>query len=255
MGPGKPPCRRNALDLPSTGCPAATARVRRNLPDRAHRSAARGADGGRPRPGRAVTRPRILLHPGLWSAIPPIAAVAAIAVVDAVYRSRPWSAPATAVLDEPAHLLTAWLIWIGVAPRRQSSRALPWVLTGAVAIDVDHLPLYLGAPGFLVDGGRPPTHSLATVVVLVLLSLLTRRYRFFGGLAVGVLLHLVRDLATGPGVPLGWPVVDVSVRVPYVVYAAAVAGAAGVLAVRGVRRLSGPHRALRDQGRRHHPTG
>jgi inner membrane protein len=39
------------------------------------------------------------------------------------------------------------------------------------------------------------------------------------GLALGVGLHLVRDLATGPGVPLWWPVEDDGVLVPYAWYA------------------------------------
>jgi hypothetical protein len=61
--------------------------------------------------------------------------------------------------------------------------------------------------------GRPVTHSLAFVLVLIAVGLLVPRLRIaVGGLGVGLLLHLVRDLATGPGAPLLWPVHDSSGR-------------------------------------------
>jgi inner membrane protein len=45
---------------------------------------------------------------------------------------------------------------------------------------------------------------------------------------VGVGLHLVRDLATGPGLRLLWPLSGRGSRAPYPPYAAAVLAAAAV---------------------------
>ena len=179
-----------------------------------------------------MTGIRVIVPKRLSGPLRLLAGGAIIAALDLVDRSRSWGTAVLAVLDEPAHLLTAWLVWAAVSPRRPLPGALPWVLVGAVAIDVDHLPLYMGHTEFLVHGGRPPTHSLITVGVLAVLALVTRRARVFGGLAVGVLLHFLRDLATGPGIPVAWPLVDVSVRVPYVMYAVVVATAVLVAAVR-----------------------
>jgi inner membrane protein len=152
-----------------------------------------------------------------------------------------------ALVDEPAHLLTAWLLWCALAPRsRGVAGVLPWVLVGAVAIDLDHLPLYLGPVPFLVHGGRPPTHSLLTVGALLLVALLTARSKVFVGLAVGVVLHLVRDLATGPGVPLWWPFSASTVTLPFAAYGG-VLGVATVVAA--LRRTVPPHRSRRTATR------
>jgi inner membrane protein len=84
-------------------------------------------------------------------------------------------------------------------------------LIGSVAIDLDHIPQYLGYRFFTVGTPRPYTHSLLTPLLLVALALGVRRYRtVFLGLALGVLLHFFRDLAEGNGssVPLLWPLSD-----------------------------------------------
>jgi hypothetical protein len=47
---------------------------------------------------------------------------------------------------------------------------------GSVAIDVDHIPLYTFAPGFIVSG-RPPTHSLITVLALMIAAVLLKVIR------------------------------------------------------------------------------
>lgn len=193
--------------------------------------------------GRATATVRAVL--------PPAAGVAIIAALEAAYRTGPWNLAASAVLDESAHLLTAALLWAAIRPWRACPGVLPWVLVGSIAIDLDHLPLYLGHPDFLIAGGRPPTHSLTTVAVLALLALVTRRYRFFGGLAIGALLHFVRDVATGHGLPLGWPVFDVSVHVPFVVYAVTVCTSALVAAL---RRLVPPPPGSADPATEPPPT-
>ncbi len=112
-----------------------------------------------------------------------------------------------APLDEPAHLATAALGLLVVArfveaPRRFYVAAL----TASVAIDLDHIPLYLGwlGPG----GQRPFTHSLTTVVVFAIAALAICRHRaVLAGVVVGLLLHFARDIVEGPpGVRMLWPI-------------------------------------------------
>ena len=60
-----------------------------------------------------------------------------------------------------------------------------------MAIDLDHIPLYLGVGN---PGQRPVTHSLTTVLA---------------GAATGLLIHFARDIAEGPpGVRMLWPLQD-----------------------------------------------
>ena len=75
--------------------------------------------------------------------------------------------------------------------------------------------------------GRSPTRS-TTAAALVAGSRLARgrRRTALTGLAVGTLLHFVRDVGTGPGVPLLWPLTRRNVRIPYAAYLAPVAVAA-----------------------------
>src|SRR4051812_534468 len=129
-----------------------------------------------------------------------------------------------AALDEPAHLATAALLLAAAGTLRQS-RAVLFALTASVAIDADHLPLYAGAP--MGAQGRPPTHSLVTPIVLAVAGLAVRRWRSeLLGCAVGVGLHLVRDIATGPGIPLAWPITGRAFEVPYPAYLALLVAAA-----------------------------
>ncbi|HYY11910.1 MAG TPA: metal-dependent hydrolase [Kineosporiaceae bacterium] len=142
----------------------------------------------------------------------------------------------TAVLDEPAHLLTAGLL-AAVLPGRARA-VVPWALAGAVLIDLDHLPFYLWGALSTEGAGRPVTHSLATAAALAAAAAVvaSRHLRTaLSGFALGVGLHLVRDLATGPGVPLWWPVEDAGVLVPHAWYALVLGVAA---AVAGGRQLS-----------------
>ncbi len=143
----------------------------------------------------------------------------------------------TAVLDWPAHLATAALLLAALLPER--SRAVAsWALAGAVLIDLDHIPFYLWGALSTEDAGRPVTHSLATVIVLAVAGAMgPRRLRpALYGLSLGVCLHLVRDVATGPGVPLWWPVEDGGVLLPYWIYALVLGAATATVAGRQVRR-------------------
>jgi inner membrane protein len=125
---------------------------------------------------------------------------------DAANRKVPFGLLSTGPLDEVAHLATAALgLMVAAclvdAPRRFYVAAL----VASVAIDLDHIPLYLGLLG---DGGqRPVTHSLATVVVFAGAAAASSRHRaVLAGAATGLVLHFARDIAEGPpGVRILWP--------------------------------------------------
>jgi len=125
---------------------------------------------------------------------------------DALDRRVPFGLLTTGPLDEVAHLATAALGLLVVAclvdaPRRFYVAAL----IASVAIDLDHIPLYLGLLGD--NGQRPVTHSLATVAVFAVAAVASRRHRaVLAGVVTGLLLHFARDMAEGPpGVRILWP--------------------------------------------------
>ena len=149
----------------------------------------------------------------------PTVGLCLILLVDGAQRAKTWSVPVMGLLDESAHLTTAALV-LGSAPRTVVRSVWPWVLVGSVAIDVDHLPLYAGVSGFRIDGGRPPSHSLAVALLLLAGAAIPAVRKPLLGLAGGVMLHIVRDMATGPGVPLLWPLLAENFLLPYPVYVA-----------------------------------
>ena len=171
-----------------------------------------------------------------------VGAVAGIGALDAVMSARRWPVPVTAALDWPAHVTTAALVLLA-APRRPVGRAAGWALAGSVAIDLDHVPLYLGLERVsLGPDSRPFSHSLTTSALLLGGSRLARgRARTaLAGLAAGTLLHFVRDIGTGPGLPLLWPLSRQNLHIPYPTYLAPVAAAALARAVAGrIGRRSG----------------
>src|SRR5436190_20968034 len=126
---------------------------------------------------------------------------------DAADRRVPFNVLASGPLDETAHLATGALGLLALAcfidaPRRFYVAGL----IASVAIDLDHIPLYLGLLGN--QDQRPVTHSLTTVVVLAAASAVSRRHRvvLFGCVA-GLLIHFARDIAEGPpGVRMLWPI-------------------------------------------------
>jgi hypothetical protein len=140
----------------------------------------------------------------LW-AYPVLLAGVAL-VFDAAKRRVPFSLLSTGLLDEVAHLATAALGLLVLAcvidaPRRFYVAAL----VASVAIDLDHIPVYLGLLADRVH--RPVTHSLATVVVFAVAAAVSRRHRaVLAGVATGLVLHFARDIAEGsPGVRMLWP--------------------------------------------------
>jgi len=134
-------------------------------------------------------------------------ALAGVALAfDAAKRRVPFSLLSTGLLDEVAHLATAALGLLVLArfidaPRRFYVAAL----IASVAIDADHIPVYLGLIADRVH--RPVTHSLATVAVFAVAAAASRRHRaVLAGVATGLVLHFARDIAEGPpGVRMLWP--------------------------------------------------
>jgi membrane-bound metal-dependent hydrolase YbcI (DUF457 family) len=146
-----------------------------------------------------------------------------------------------AVVDEPAHLATGLLFLLALVTLMRSRRPAPSFISAAVvasvAIDLDHVPGLLGWHGLTEGAPRPYTHSLVTPLALIVVGLMARgRARPIAfGAAFGVCAHLVRDLCTGPGVALLWPLSSAAVRLPYVVFALVLVWTAGVIAVAAAR--------------------
>lgn len=144
------------------------------------------------------------------------------------------------LVDLPAHLATCAIALLTLAairgeaaPRRFAIAAL----VASVAIDLDHVPGYLGDHVLTGTLPRPYSHTALLVVALVALGLATRRPRLGSvslGIAFGVGAHLFRDLATGPGVPLAWPVSSGVATMAYALFAGALVLAA--IAVAASRR-------------------
>ena len=162
-----------------------------------------------------------------------LAALAAVLLLDRVQFDRTWPRVVVGALDEPAHLLTTCLALAALAPRA-GTRTWAWALVGSVVIDLDHVPFFLGWQPIISPVGRPVTHSLTVVAVLLLLGAAPPLRRAVLALAAGVVSHLVRDLATGPGVPLLWPLSPDGWTLPYPVYAAGLVLAALVALARAV---------------------
>ena len=141
---------------------------------------------------------------GWWAYTLLLAGVALI--FDAADRRVPFSVVASGPLDEVAHFATAALGLLVLEcfvdiPRRFYVAAL----VASVAIDLDHIPLYLGLLGN--QDQRPVTHSLATVIVFVVAAVASRGHRaMLAGASIGLVLHFARDIAEGPpGVRMLWP--------------------------------------------------
>lgn len=140
-------------------------------------------------------------------------------------------------LDEVAHAFTTLLVFWALGPRACRRFLLP-ALVASVAIDIDHVPALLGQD-FLTDGApRPYTHSLLTVGLLLIAALAwRRRVDLLLGLAAGVAIHFMRDLAEpGSGVALLWPASNRSFSVAHVWYVALMGA---VVLIAGVRSAIG----------------
>ncbi len=152
------------------------------------------------------------------------------------------------LVDAPAHLATCVVLLLATVAISGSKPPLRFgtaALIASVAIDLDHIPGYIGS--HLLTGGlpRPYSHSLIVVAALVATAAVVRRSevrQICLGAAFGVGAHLFRDLATGPGVPLLWPISGAVATVPYALYAVGLFTAAAVTAA--LERLR--HRPFRS---------
>jgi mannan endo-1,4-beta-mannosidase len=146
------------------------------------------------------------------------------------------------LLDEPSHLATCGVLLLAVAASaalRLPARFVVAALLASVMIDLDHLPRYLGWSGLSGSLPRPYSHCLLLVLAFLLFAWATTRRdirQIALGVALGLGAHLLRDVATGPGVPLGWPFTDDVVRLPYAFYATTM--------VLAVAYVATPRRAL-----------
>jgi hypothetical protein len=135
---------------------------------------------------------------------------------DVADRSVLFSVLETGLLDEPCHLATGALGLLALScfidvPLRFYVAGM----IASVAIDLDHIPLYLGLLGN--EDQRPVTHSLATVIVEVGAAVVWRRHRaVLTGVVAGLLIHFARDIAEGPpGVRMLWPLQDTAWTASY----------------------------------------
>ena len=148
-----------------------------------------------------------------------------------------------ALVDEPAHLATGLLFVLAlltlVRSRQPSLSFLAAAVVGSVALDLDHVPELLGWHGLTAGVPRPYTHSLVAPLALIVVGALV------GGrirpIAFGVGAHLVRDLCTGPGVAVLWPLSSAAVRLPYLIFVASLVLTAAAIVV-AARRSPSPSR-------------
>lgn len=141
------------------------------------------------------------------------------------------------ILDETAHLSTA-LILVAAWPVRVDRPVILVALASSVAIDVDHVLQYVGVDVLTEGTVRPYPHSLTTPLVAFAFAFGLRGTprRIALGIGAGVLAHLLRDVATGPGIAALWPLSDVTVRIPWGFYGATMAGLTAI-AWTAARRL------------------
>jgi inner membrane protein len=166
-----------------------------------------------------------------------VAAIALLSIflVDYYFLVARPSLVVIGLLDEIAHAATAAICLLATW-RAFSIWFAAGCLGGAVLIDFDHLPAILVSGEGALDAGRPYSHSIATLLILLVLSgLLTRGGRSLAlGASFGVATHLVRDMATG-GVPLFWPLDNRSVEIYYGLYGGVMVLLAGIVLYRFAR--------------------
>ena len=145
-----------------------------------------------------------------------------------------------AVFDETDHLLTTLLLVWALFPRF-GGRELAAALLASVLIDIDHIPGQLGYTWLTGGTPRPYTHSLLTIVVVLLVALLWRRHRcVLLCIALGLSSHFWRDLAepAGSAVSLFWPVSDRGIHLDPVLYLTSIGILATVALARATARAN-----------------
>jgi inner membrane protein len=144
-------------------------------------------------------------------------------------------------LDELAHLLTTLLFFWALGPRARERFLVP-ALIASVAIDLDHVPGRPGVNWLTAGTPRPYTHSVLTIaIVLASAYVLRRRRDLLLGVAIGLAIHLWRDMGEGDsGVSLLWPISKHSFQYPHGAFVAVMA----VLVVIDARRCAEAKRAV-----------
>jgi inner membrane protein len=168
------------------------------------------------------------------------AALLVISLIDAWLGGGERPLLLRALTEETGHLLTATLL-LAAIPMALPIRFVAGVFVGAVAIDLDHLPLIFGSDLLTEQTNRPFTHCLLTIAIVAGLALLLpARWRGVGlGVAAGVAAHFWRDLATSTaGVPLLWPWLTVGFRLPYPLYLGVLLGCVVVTAMERRRHIA-----------------
>jgi inner membrane protein len=153
-------------------------------------------------------------------------------------------------LDETAHFLTTLLVLWALGPR-VSRRFMAPALVASVAIDADHVPNRLGFDWLTAGTPRPYTHSLATILVVLLGAMLWRRRKgVLFGVALGLAIHFARDMAEPEaGVALLWPFSHHGFSYAHRSYLVAMGAVAGVASCRCLaRRAVGAEPAVVQRG-------
>lgn len=176
---------------------------------------------------------RRLRRPGVMAA-----ALATVGAMDALIALLDPPFPALGLLDEPAHVATGVIVLACLARGVRSAGWLVAFWLGAVGIDLDHIPLVFGSQAFSHGTGRPYTHSLLTIAIALAVAASRPRARPLAlAFVLGLCTHFSRDLATGGGVALLWPLDDAKVVLPYAAWLAALSALAVVACLRQVRRV------------------
>ena len=185
---------------------------------------------GKPRWLGAVARDRFFMHlesisaqlgdePFPLNPVTLVLSAGGLVVADWAFSHFGNSAFPGGVLDETAHALTMLLVLSAIGGCADKAFAVS-ALVGSVLIDLDHLPRELGTSWLTSGTPRPHTHSLLTIGILLASAWVwKRRRRVLAGLALGVSIHFMRDLAeSGAGVSLLWPWSNRAFTVPHNVY-------------------------------------
>jgi hypothetical protein len=165
-----------------------------------------------------------------------IVAVIVFLVGDAGDQLAHSSIIAEGAFDATAHLMTTLLVLWAVGGMIYEQLLVP-ALVISVAIDLDHVPQYLGTDFLTAGTPRPYTHALTSVVIVLLVAVLWRRRRTGAiAVAVGLVIHFWRDLAEpGSGVALLWPFTDHSFSLSHASYLAVMGLVIVVALCRAVR--------------------
>ncbi len=98
--------------------------------------------------------------------------------------------------------------------------------------------------------GRPPLHCLTFVLLLAVAAAgVPPAGAALAGLSPGAAAHLVRDVATGPGIPLLWPVATGAVVAPHGAYRALMVVLIGAATPGRLRVTDAVDRVMLDRGR------